>query len=355
MLAGSGAFVAMLVAWNLATGTSSRYYHGGSVLYALLACVVIAGALQPGPLRAVLSYGPLAWIGRLSYGLYLFHWPVIVWLVPTRVHLHGLALNALRLAVTFAAATLSFYLIEAPIREHRAPGLPWRDTAGALRASLPRRRSVAARAALPAIAVTIAIVLASSTGATPAPSYLSGTRTPQFASAMPKGAASAATRRLPEHNRRHVRDAEELTSSGPLGDPLFCGAPRPNETTRSGRRGGEARGAETRRTAAGLRILLLGDSTACSLYPGMNAVGDAVDAIVAQAAVFGCGMASGEIASTRGEQVTPHTERCAAMVEAAQAPAVAQMRPDIVIWMSLWETVRCGRRWHDARLGNARR
>ena len=127
MFAGTVAFVVMMFAWNVATGTSSRYYHGGSVLYAVLACVVIAGALQPGALRTALGFAPLAWIGRLSYGLYLFHWPMIVWLVPTRVHLHGLELNALRLVLTFVAATLSFYLIELPIRERRRPSrAPWK-------------------------------------------------------------------------------------------------------------------------------------------------------------------------------------------------------------------------------------
>jgi hypothetical protein len=62
-----------------------------------------------------------------------------------------------------------------------------------------------------------------------------------------------------------------------------------------------------------------------------------VGALVAQSSVFGCGMASGYITTTRGEQVTPHSERCPAMVAAAQVPAIAAMRPDIVIWMSLWE------------------
>ena len=83
--------------------------------------------------------------------------------------------------------------------------------------------------------------------------------------------------------------------------------------------------------ASGLRVLVLGDSTACSIYPGMKAVGDQVGASVAQAAVFGCGMASGEITTTRGEQITPHTERCPEMVEAAQAgtknPFIPQMPP----------------------------
>ncbi len=84
-------------------------------------------------------------------------------------------------------------------------------------------------------------------------------------------------------------------------------------------------------------MLVLGDSTACSIFPGLKAVGDEVGASVAQAAVFGCGMASGDVTTTRGEQITPHSERCPAMVESAQVPAVAEMRPDVVLWMSLWE------------------
>src|SRR5262249_10364946 len=83
-LVGIPAFLLMMFAWWAATGTSSRYYHGGSAAYAILACIVIAGSMEAGILHRVLSVQPLAWIGRLSYGLYLFHWPVIAWLVPTR-------------------------------------------------------------------------------------------------------------------------------------------------------------------------------------------------------------------------------------------------------------------------------
>jgi peptidoglycan/LPS O-acetylase OafA/YrhL len=347
-IAGSAAFVTMLLAWSLATGTSPRYYLGGSALYALLVCVVIAGSLQPGPLRSILSRRPLAWIGRLSYRLYLFHWPVIVWLVPTRVHLYGLQLNALRLAITFAAATLSYYLVEAPIRERRAPAPPWHrataaaTTAVATRSGRPRRRSLAPRAAIPAIALTLSIVLASSTGATAAPSYLSGTRTPQFASAIPSAIPSALPSAVPGSRPPHGTTAvtfalPKINFIWSYGDPLFCGSPRASETAAAVKEATKLGPPRLPRAAAGLRILILGDSTACSLYPGLKAVGDEVGAVVAQAAVFGCGMASGQITTTRGEQITPHTERCPAMVEAAQVPAIAQMRPDVVIWMSLWE------------------
>src|SRR5690606_28010294 len=101
---GVPAFGAMLVAWATASGEAAPYYHGGSLVHAAAACLVLTAALHPGPLRSVLGVGPMAWIGRLSYGLYLFHWPIIVWLVPTRVPLDGLALDAARIGLTVVAA-----------------------------------------------------------------------------------------------------------------------------------------------------------------------------------------------------------------------------------------------------------
>ena len=54
---------------------------------------MIAAAVQPrGPVRALLSLAPLVWIGTISYGLYLWHWPVLLVLTPGRTHL-GVALD----------------------------------------------------------------------------------------------------------------------------------------------------------------------------------------------------------------------------------------------------------------------
>jgi hypothetical protein len=254
----------------------------------------------------LLGLPPLAWTGRLSYGLYLFHWPIVVWLVPTPVHVHGDALNLLRLVCTFAAATISFYLVELPVRERRRPTLPWKRPEPFDRASPRPNRSVVRWLALPAGALTIAVVLATTTGATPAPSYLSGTK--------------------PRTNYPWS-----------YGDPLFCGPPRAGETADAVDEARALGPPPLARTAGGLRVLLVGDSTACSLYPGLVAVGDEVGAQVEQASVFGCGVASGQITTTRGEQVTPHSERCPAMVDEVLDPAVSEFRPDVVVWMSIWE------------------
>ncbi len=55
----------------------------------------------------------------LSYGLYLWHWPVYVVLSPERTGLDGLTLLGVRIAVSVAFAYTSYRLVEDPVR-HRA-------------------------------------------------------------------------------------------------------------------------------------------------------------------------------------------------------------------------------------------
>ncbi len=65
----------------------------------------------------VLSVGPLTFVGRISYGLYLWHWPVFLVLNHARTGLEDYRLFALRVAVTFVVAVLSWYLVETPVRQ----------------------------------------------------------------------------------------------------------------------------------------------------------------------------------------------------------------------------------------------
>jgi hypothetical protein len=120
------------------------------------------------------------------------------------------------------------------------------------------------------------------------------------------------------------------------GDPLLCGPPRPAETleaVEANRRSGPlALPASVRHE----RILLVGDSTACSLWPGLNAAASSVGMATYQGVVFGCGIASDEITTTRNESITPHSDRCHALVDWAVGNALARARPTNVIWMSVW-------------------
>src|SRR5207244_1713195 len=89
---------------------------GGGV--ACAGAVVVASVARPdaGPLGRLLSLKPLRWVGRLSYGMYLWHWPVIDLLTHQKTGLSGSALQLFQAGVTVAAATASYYVIERPVR-----------------------------------------------------------------------------------------------------------------------------------------------------------------------------------------------------------------------------------------------
>ena len=105
---------------NATVGASWLYPWGLLVTAAATAAVVFA-SLQPGVLSAALALRPLTSLGRISYGVYLVHWPVFLWLTPERTGLEGsgtpaVALFLLRVGVTLAVAVASFRLLERPVR-----------------------------------------------------------------------------------------------------------------------------------------------------------------------------------------------------------------------------------------------
>ncbi len=106
-------------------GTSPFAYRGGFMLSALSAAALIIGAVcvPGGPLARCLSVRPLVWIGTVSYGAYLWHYPVFIELDPIRTGTTGLELFAIRFVATFALAAVSYYLVERPVME----GVFWRS------------------------------------------------------------------------------------------------------------------------------------------------------------------------------------------------------------------------------------
>jgi len=102
---------------------SDVLYRGGFLLAAVLSAVVIAAAVQEGTVVGrVLRAAPLVGAGRVSYGAYLYHWPVFLWITHRTTGLDPLPLLGVRVAVTFALATASYILIERPVRAGRIPG-----------------------------------------------------------------------------------------------------------------------------------------------------------------------------------------------------------------------------------------
>lgn len=119
--------VASIVAWLTVEQTAGWLYRGGFALYGLGTVAVVAASVAPGPVRSALSWAPLRLLGRVSYGVYLYHWPVFLWLTPERTDLGTAPLFALRLAVTFALAAVSYVALEQPVRRGALPG--WRAPA----------------------------------------------------------------------------------------------------------------------------------------------------------------------------------------------------------------------------------
>ena len=86
--------------------------------------MVIAGTRLPGgsTLGLFLTLPPLRFLGLISYGLYLWHYPIYLVVTQDRTGLSGYELFGLRLAVTFAVAIASYYLIEKPLLSHTPEG-----------------------------------------------------------------------------------------------------------------------------------------------------------------------------------------------------------------------------------------
>jgi peptidoglycan/LPS O-acetylase OafA/YrhL len=144
------------LAWAIGhfSGDDPAVYPVGLILAALGAAGLVAAAASNGVIAALTSLRPLRWVGLRSYGIYLWHWPVIaltaalegsgptsawVWFIET--------------AVTLALAAASWRFIETPIARDglRATWHNWH-------ASLVRVRT--RQAARPARAITIVVTAA---------------------------------------------------------------------------------------------------------------------------------------------------------------------------------------------------
>jgi len=94
-------------------------YRGGMFLFCINAALFIACVCHPASfLGKVLSWKPLCWIGSRSYGIYLWHYPIIV--LGTPVYEIGNPAYwrvALQLVMIVMLAELSYRFIEMPIRK----------------------------------------------------------------------------------------------------------------------------------------------------------------------------------------------------------------------------------------------
>ena len=117
-LIGVAGAVATVALWVATTSTSSFPYGGGFFAIGLaVGGVILAAVAAPRSIvPRVLSLTPVRYVGRISYGLYIWHWPIFIWLDHDRTGVSGYELFAVRVLVTFGVSVVSFHLVERPIR-----------------------------------------------------------------------------------------------------------------------------------------------------------------------------------------------------------------------------------------------
>jgi peptidoglycan/LPS O-acetylase OafA/YrhL len=109
--------VAVIVAMVIDTNEYETFlYRGGMVILSLATVAVVAVLAHPSTLLSrILGVPPLRWIGVRSYGIYLWHYPIIVLTSPT-VGAASPLLTLGQVGATVAVAALSWRFVEEPIR-----------------------------------------------------------------------------------------------------------------------------------------------------------------------------------------------------------------------------------------------
>jgi peptidoglycan/LPS O-acetylase OafA/YrhL len=110
--------VVCAVTWSQWQYGQSVVYRGGFLVVSIsVAAVIAAAVLVPdGIVSRALGVGLLRFIGRISYGMYLWHFPLDIALTAGRTGTSGWTLFLIRSVVTVVVATISFYAMERPIR-----------------------------------------------------------------------------------------------------------------------------------------------------------------------------------------------------------------------------------------------
>lgn len=100
------------------TTNSSVLFRGGYAVVGIASAALIYAAARPGTLTAtVLGWEPLVWIGKRSYAIYLWHWPILQLTRPgVDVHWPRPMLVVFQVLVILIASDLSYRLVERPIR-----------------------------------------------------------------------------------------------------------------------------------------------------------------------------------------------------------------------------------------------
>lgn len=302
-VAGLVGAAAVVAAFALVHEADGWMYQGGFLLLAVATAGVVGAVALPQhdtPLARVLALAPLVAIGQISYGLYLWHWPVNVALTPERTGLdgdgwwHEPALLALRTAVAVALALASYHLVEQRVRHGGLDGL---------RLRLPGPARSRAATAVGLVALTAWIVVAGTAG------VRSDDGGSESATGLPPRLA-AAERGVPD-----LPVAPVPTIPPALAEAVAAeGIPAVPEDRP-------------------VKVMVAGDSVAWTLSYAGPVVPPTLE--MSSAALIGCGLVDGY--ALPGGQIDTSSEGCDGWAEYWQVRA-AESRPDVVlVQFGAWE------------------
>lgn len=275
--------LAVLTTSAVAVGPIAR-----GALATALALVLIASldAVPSGPLHRLLASEPLVYLGRISYGTYLWHWPVIVLLVtvadPSPLLLAGLAV-----LLASGLAALSAQLLELPVRGSKLlDGHRYAVIAGGLAISL-----------VGGVLVAPAILERSPSADTAGPT------------ASPTAAASGFTKVTADLRLEQV-------AADRFGSTVTCVGAAPSACT-------VVRG-------SGRHLLLMGDSNAQMLVPAFTAMAKANDLTLSLEVTGGCPWQRGFYAMSAEIK-----GRCVRHKEDAYRRVIPALDPDVIVLVNV--------------------
>lgn len=240
-----------------------------------------------GPAVQLLSTGWFQYLGRISYGTYLWHWPLIVFL-RERLEISPKALAAMTGVLSTGLAALSAQLIEMPVRT--AKGLGRRQWA------------------------VIAVALASSVGATVAIHFVVAHSESQ-PTIIPKGlgAATAGTPSVAPPSLDAIKAARAAVYSPPFGKTLDCvGRPVVDCTLVEGDSGA---------------IAVFGDSHARMLLAPLSQYAEDMDLSLVASTANSCPWQVGLIVADRTEEAT---RQCADQKSDFYDRILGEVKPDVL-------------------------
>jgi peptidoglycan/LPS O-acetylase OafA/YrhL len=200
-----GLVIIVLLIWGTSEYSPFMYY-GGIVLLTIGTTATVAALAHPATVLGVaVGWAPLRWIGVRSYGIYLWHWPIIVLTAPALDQEPTLTLQALQVAATIIVAAISWRFVEEPIRRGALGHLWGKLRSGEWRRPAASRRQRRRRFAGTAVAfVAVGVLAVDAAG-------LAGVIGPQTSESSKMSAASQKEPEHPNVSSRNTVDAPDKT------------------------------------------------------------------------------------------------------------------------------------------------